>query len=78
MSPLEELLPFTLVPRFAFRDLLRLPALSALGACLAKRSAGAGGTGVPSSMAAAGSTPPNSAASFSARLDARCKLRNRG
>ena len=77
-SPLEEGLPFRLDMRFAFRDLLRLPALSARGACLVKRSNDAGGTGVPSSVAAAASRGPSSAASFSARFEARCKLRRSG
>ena len=75
ISPLVGALPFRLDTRFAFRDLLRLPAR---GAGLINRSDGAGGTGVPSSVAAAASVVPNSAASFSARFEARCKLRRSG
>ena len=75
----EPALPLASEARFPFLALLRLPTLSARKPCLFVRSTGSGGSGVPSSRAAAPvSGAPNSAASFSARFDALCKLLRRG
>lgn len=74
----EAALPFGSGTRLTFLALLRLPALSGLRPCFTRSVAG-GGSGVPSSIAtAAESRPPYSAASFSARLDALCRLLNKG
>ena len=77
MSPREEDLPFGSPPRLAF---LALPAVRSVLACLAALSAAGGGAGVPSSAVAtaAASNVPNSAASFSARLEALSRLLSSG